>query len=171
MADFKAAIGYILQNEGGYVNDPDDLGGETYRGISRKNFPNWDGWATIDSNKPLTKGELISNLDSTVNQFYKRSFWDAILADGIDSQPVAAYLFDFKVNAGYNAVKCVQRILGITVDGIFGNGTLNALNEYQGDMLAELHNARLAYYEGLNNPRFIDGWNNRANELYEVLSA
>ena len=35
MADFKKAIDKILVNEGGYVNDPTDKGGETKFGISK----------------------------------------------------------------------------------------------------------------------------------------
>ena len=36
MADFRLAYKKIEAAEGGYVNDPDDKGGETYKGISRK---------------------------------------------------------------------------------------------------------------------------------------
>jgi lysozyme family protein len=41
----KKIIEFTLRNEGYYVNDKDDSGGETYRGISRVNFPKWAGWA------------------------------------------------------------------------------------------------------------------------------
>lgn len=37
MANYKA-ISKVLKHEGGYVNDPDDKNGETYKGISRKNW-------------------------------------------------------------------------------------------------------------------------------------
>ena len=36
MANYDQAFQLILQNEGGYVNDPDDPGSETYKGIARK---------------------------------------------------------------------------------------------------------------------------------------
>jgi len=35
MAKFNLAFSKMLFHEGGYVNDPDDLGGETYKGIAR----------------------------------------------------------------------------------------------------------------------------------------
>lgn len=35
MAKFEHALQLLLQHEGGYVNDPDDQGGETYKGIAR----------------------------------------------------------------------------------------------------------------------------------------
>ncbi|MCL2029533.1 MAG: hypothetical protein FWG97_03875 [Deltaproteobacteria bacterium] len=37
--------------EGGYVDDPLDAGGETFRGISRKNHPKWPGWPLISQAK------------------------------------------------------------------------------------------------------------------------
>ena len=52
-------INMILREESGYANVSGDLGGETYRGITRKNFPKWDGWKIVDENKPLKKGEII----------------------------------------------------------------------------------------------------------------
>jgi lysozyme family protein len=176
MADFLTANKYILENEGGYANVPGDSGGETYAGISRKNFPNWSGWGTIDDNKPLKNGQLIQdpNLASAVNMFYKKQFWDGLLGDGIDSQAVATYLYDFYVNAMHNAVKCLQRIVGVTDDGAFGNGTLNAVNAYQGDLLAELHKARCDYYTRIatnGSAKFLQGWLNRANKMYDILSA
>ena len=173
MAEFLSANKYILENEGGYANLKGDTGGETYRGISRNNFPNWAGWAIVDASKPLTSNQLIDSveLDSLVNQFYKANFWDRVHGDGVDSQAIATYLYDFYVNAGANAVKCVQRIVGVTVDGGFGNGTLAAVNDHNGDLLKELHDSRCEYYTSLNKPQFIKGWLNRANTMYEKLSA
>ncbi len=51
MAKFIDAYKKVLNNEGIYSNDPDDAGGETYKGISRKANPNWDGWISIDAIK------------------------------------------------------------------------------------------------------------------------
>ena len=51
MAYFGDAFKKLSIKEGGYVNDKDDAGGETYRGISRKYNPTWQGWTMIDSYK------------------------------------------------------------------------------------------------------------------------
>lgn len=48
MADFKTAYDITSGLEGGYVNDTNDLGQETYKGISRRFWPHWDGWQHID---------------------------------------------------------------------------------------------------------------------------
>lgn len=51
MANFDKEFEKVVFVEGGYVNDPDDAGGETYLGISRKNNPKWSGWISIDQLK------------------------------------------------------------------------------------------------------------------------
>lgn len=175
MAEFLSAQPYVIKNEGGYCEVQGDKGGETYCGIARNFFPNWAGWAILEGHKPLSYNEVVDDeeLNSLVNQFYKKQFWDGILGDGIDSQAVATYLYDFYVNAMHNAVKCVQRIVGVTVDGGFGNGTLSAVNGYNGDLLADLHTARVQYYIDIaqgSNEKFKAGWLNRANNLYDKLS-
>ena len=52
-------IDMVLKHEGGYANVSGDLGGETYRGISRKNFPSWNGWEIVDEKKPLKYNQIL----------------------------------------------------------------------------------------------------------------
>ena len=109
-----------------------------------------------------------------VNQFYKKQFWDTILGDHIDSQAIATYLYDFYVNAMHNAIKCTQHIVGVTADGSFGAGTLAAVNAFSGNLLTELHKARCDYYTAIaqnGSAKFLSGWLNRANDLYDKLTA
>ncbi|MDP3643078.1 MAG: glycosyl hydrolase 108 family protein [Bacteroidota bacterium] len=85
MADFKKAFLLILANEGGYVNDAADPGGETYKGVSRKMHPTWLGWHIIDliKEKPgfpdsLQSADAIEikkQLDYEVSSFYYTHFW------------------------------------------------------------------------------------------------
>lgn len=135
MADYKTAIKRILQHEGGYVNDPTDSGGETYKGISRKNWPKWTGWAFVDQAK--TKGwplgnekfdndvkshilSKISGLNDSVIAFYKREFWDKIGGDMIASQTIANNLVDAAVNEGIRpAVKRAEKIVLMAESGVF----------------------------------------------------
>lgn len=174
MADFLKAQPYILKWEGGYVNDQHDAGGETYRGISRNNYPRFAGWEIVDAHKPLNRGEFINShiLDGMVNEFYKQQQWDNLKGDHIDNQGVATYAYDFYVNAGRNAVKVLQRVLDVDDDGIVGPGTLEAINEADDMLLMRYHNARIDYYKSIahgNNVHFLDGWLNRANGMYSQL--
>ena len=58
MADFTKAVNPLLQSEGGYVDDPDDKGGETICGISRVHHPDWRGWVQIDGIKEARNVDL-----------------------------------------------------------------------------------------------------------------
>jgi len=146
MADFNVAYLITMGNEGPYDNDPADIGGETYWGISRNYHPSWQGWRIIDIQK--TKPNFPANLkdtivlDGMVRTFYKDTFWDIFLGDKITNQDLANELFDTGVNMGISrAVTFLQQGLNvlnrnqalypdIVVDGKFGNNTLNAINKY-----------------------------------------
>lgn len=110
MANFEKAFNRVIKAEGGYVNDPNDKGGETYLGISRRSHPNSSIWEHIDkikkdnpnsSNSKLTK--LIKKNDyvhAVIKDIYYTKYWDKLRCDEIKSQKLAEQLFDMAVNAG-----------------------------------------------------------------------
>jgi len=105
------------------VNDHSDSGGETYKGISRKNWPKWTGWAFVDNamNKPNFPKALYSNtqLNDSVVSFYKLNFWDKVGGDMIASQTIANLLVDSAVNEGVRAaIKRAQKIVLIAETGV-----------------------------------------------------
>lgn len=104
MADFKIAFGITNKNEGGYVNDPADHGGETYCGISRVNFPHWSGWGIIDNCKTMNHfPEILKASDllpKLIEDFYKTNFWNPINGDNIPNQDLANQVYDASVNMG-----------------------------------------------------------------------
>jgi len=175
MADFKLFWPILSRNEGYYANDPADSGGETWRGISRYNFPAWSGWAIIDSYK--TGGKFASAkaanvalkpvvaLEEKVIAFYKSSQWDTIRADEIQNQSIANFLADWGVNAGMSVpAKHVQRLLGLTVDGKIGPATLAAINGTSGaDLFRKLQADREQFYHDVvaahpDNKKFLKTW-------------
>lgn len=110
MASFDEAIGTVLENEGGYNDDPLDPGGRTKYGISQRSYPNVD----------------IKNLTmQQAEDIYRRDFW---LFSGLTSQPVATKLFDAYVNERHNAIRWAQEIIGTEVDGIYGAETEHYIN-------------------------------------------
>lgn len=136
MANFIIALRKVLKNEGGYANDPDDAGGETYKGISRKNYPTWSGWTSIDQIKKChprgfkTILEGTKELQDKVKEFYKRNFWDKLYLDDCANQELANQCFDMAINAGVKAgVKILQKTLGIPADGKLGSVTIAAIKK------------------------------------------
>ena len=146
MSNFDEAYDITLDHEGGYTNDPVDVGGETYKGVARKYYPNWIGWVIIDAAKtePGFPNNLRGNdnLDALIRQFYRENYWNLFCGDEIPNQKVANEMFDTGVNMGVGrAVKYLQKGLNvlnrnqknyadIVEDGGFGPNTIAALNKY-----------------------------------------
>lgn len=135
MATFEIAYKKTLAHEGGYVNDPDDSGGETYKGVARAMHKDWTGWAIIDAakNDSTFPKNLDNNekLNEAIQDFYEKKFWNLIKATDIQSQLVADSIFDFGVNAGVKtSAKLAQKVVGVTQDGHIGAISLKALNAF-----------------------------------------
>ena len=60
MSAFDYALDFVLREEGGYTNNPNDPGGETNYGICKRNYPNLDI-------KGLTRAQAIA--------IYRRDYW------------------------------------------------------------------------------------------------
>jgi len=87
--NFDVAMAFILKWEGGYVNDPDDPGGETKYGISKKAYPNEDiKGLTLERAKAL----------------YKRDYWDKLDLEKYP-QDKAVVLMNVAVNMGVGRAK------------------------------------------------------------------
>lgn len=110
--DFDSSFAALINSEGGYTNDPDDPGGETKFGISKRSYPDID----------------IANLAlDDAKAIYLRDFWNACGCDALPS-PVNFNVFDFAVNSGVGgAAKVLQETLGVTADGHIGPGTRAAI--------------------------------------------
>jgi lysozyme family protein len=151
MADFNIAFEITCGpggHEGGYVNNPNDPGKETYRGISRKNWPEWQGWEMVDAIKAKNPDHFkvaLTNfkpLNDLVCEFYKENFWNKNNLSKISWQPIANEIFDFGVNAGdVKAAMFLQQALNYTnenqklypdmvVDGIIGPNTIATTNNH-----------------------------------------
>jgi lysozyme family protein len=146
MANFLDAYKVVMGNEGGYANDSQDSGGETWKGISRNNFPDWRGWKIVDRYKGKWNfSTLLSqdmDLEAAVQEFYKAAFWDALSLDYVKDYRLALELFDTAVNCGVktsgrfaqialNVLNNNQKLyLDIEEDGIIGPQTLRLINNH-----------------------------------------
>ena len=119
MADFNIAFKRTIFKEGGYVNDKDDAGGETYMGISRIVYPDLDMWKIIDRVKkycvdtPDINKELKSNDELTeyIKKFYETNYWRPFNLYNQQNQRLANQIFDTAVNMGIaKTKKLIQRV-------------------------------------------------------------
>jgi len=177
MSNFDSAIKVVLLHEGGWVDDPNDLGGETNFGVSIR-FIKAEGLtpkdlgldvATFEPNclKKLTKEKA--------SDIFKRFFWDRYGFAAIIDPTVATKCFDMSVNMGGTAsAKCAQRAVNLlipnklTVDGGWGKLTFGAINGLDPKQFIKAYSGTLAdYYEAIivarpKNAVFRKNWMRRA---------
>ena len=191
MAQFIYAFQKTGVNEGsGWSKRVTDLGGETFRGISRVYNPQWAGWAVLDKTKDLNgvpTGWNTSEMSSLVEKFYKDEVWDKLHGDIFVSQKLAERVVDIAVNMGEDdAGRFLQRSVNafapaslnwtdLLVDGDIGLKTVGALNILlKTDMRAEAYimEALVAQQKthfvhraagNFRDRANIRGWFNRAN--------
>ncbi len=111
---FLACLDFTLKYEGGYVDHPADPGGATNLGVTRATLAKW-------RRRPVTKADVRALSRDEAAQIYRRHYWEPSggphLPAGID-----ALVFDWAVHSGpTRAVRALQKVLGIKVDGVAGH--------------------------------------------------
>ncbi len=152
MITFDDAFTRLLGNEGGYVNDPRDPGGETNWGISKRSYP------TVD----------IKNLTRTqAEDIYMHDFWEPLG----DAPPAVKFqVFDFAVNSGIaTAIRKLQAAIGVADDGHWGPVSAAKLIAMdQNDVLLRFLAQRLRFWTKCTAwPTMGAGWVNRAAKQLE----
>lgn len=121
----------IVRREGGYVNDPDDPGGATNFGVTIGTMRRLGLDLTGDGVISTADVKKLTRIDAErifLDHYFKRP--------GIARLPsaVQASVFDMYVNAGSNAVRILQRLLGafgqeVSVDGSIGPITASTAHQ------------------------------------------
>lgn len=168
MTKFDFCIAYVLKNEGGYSDHPNDRGGCTNHGITL---------ATARRARDLginTCEDLKAMTTQAAKQIYYRFYWKF---GEINDWRVAAKMFDIFVNLRpVSANKIFQRAANVcgapvAVDGFFGPKTVIAINScnpvhYLEELIDQLHTH---YTKIVNNDPtqavFLLGWLRRADRL------
>lgn len=166
MADFRAALPQVIDREGGYVlvDDPDDPGGRTFAGISRRWHPGWEGWALVGR-------AVTDDLILAVRRFYLTEFWGPTGCAEIEDQEIAEMVFCEAVLSGpRTALALAQQAAGAPCDGLWGPATREALNGAERGRFAALFSLmRIRRYARLadRHPakrKYFRGWVNRVLE-------
>lgn len=156
--DFETAFARLLGHEGGYVADSRDPGGETKFGISKRAYPHLDI-------KSLTLAEA--------KAIYRRDYWDRAQCDRLPGG-VAFEVFDAAVNSGPGqAVRWLQRAVGVADDGHVGPLTLAAVARMDPEALQARYNGlRLDFMTRLSGwDAFGRGWARRIAANLQVVGA
>lgn len=154
--NFDDAFTLLIGNEGGYVNNPADPGGETMWGVTARVARKW-GYKGAMKDLPL----------SSAKQIAKTEYWDPYQCDQLPPE-IAFQVFDTAYNGGH-AAQWLQKAVGVDPDGSIGAKTIAAVRATEQHVVIMRFDAyRLQYLAGLRNPTFASGWMNRiAKNLLE----
>lgn len=163
--NFSVSLAEMLEHEGGWVNHPDDPGGATFRGVTKKAWEAYVG-------RKVSDDELKRLTFPQIAEFYKKKYWDAArcdeLPDGVDF-----LVFDIAVNSGpYRAAIILQTAINelsraaIVKDGKIGQKTALAASKVDPfRMIDRIAFRRLTFYSSLRTYEvFKNGWRRRAVE-------
>jgi lysozyme family protein len=148
---FRTFVGLVLSWEGAPTDDPHDLGGPTVHGIARASHP--------DIPWPPSLAQALA--------LYRDEYYAPIRAGELPA-PLAIVAFDAAVVHGLGwATRALQRVLGVTADGVIGPKTLAAAYRSGPAAVDALCADRLSEFERsvqehLANARYAEGWRLRA---------
>ena len=154
--EFEVCMPVIFRHEGGYINDPSDLGGETNYGICKRYFPDEDI-------KNLTR--------ERAKELYYQYYFEPMHLIGIFDPLKILHIFDFGVNAGKRvAIRTAQNIVNVNADGICGPLTRSAINNAP-HFVEDYKFMRKEYYRKIcvrrpKNLKFLKGWINRVESTH-----
>tara|TARA_R110002094_G_scaffold21645_4_gene33685 strand:+ start:645 stop:1262 length:618 start_codon:yes stop_codon:yes gene_type:complete len=149
----------IVAREGGFVDDPDDPGGATNFGVTIHTLRRLgldltgDGQIDVRDVRKLSRAQAV---DIFIEHYFDRP------RIGELPDPLQPSVFDMYVNAGGNAIKLLQRLVGdmgfpVTVDGVLGPQSIaacrSALQAAPDHMVDAYGIARRNYYFRLADRR------------------
>lgn len=152
--------------------------GYTLGGVYQKSNPLTVEWDFVNKlvnlcNQDIERASVMlfhdTNIKNTVDEIFIFNYWDRMKLDYIENDKVALEMFLFGVLAGTkNSVKIAQKIVGVQQDGIIGNITIGAINNYNEETFDKrFDELEVEYFEKIidNNPKlaiYLNGWKNRA---------
>lgn len=145
---FDKALYFVLKWEGGYVNNPNDKGGATNKGITQATYNNW-----LRSQNKTTK-DVRNITDSEVKKIYYNNYW---LKAGCDkmTEKFAIICFDTAVNMGVSRVNEFLKAAEYKSPEKFLIARINKYTQF-----AKVGNQKV----------FLLGWLNRVMDLYQFIN-
>ncbi|WP_082721915.1 glycoside hydrolase family 108 protein [Burkholderia sp. RF2-non_BP3] len=173
---FEKVSKIVLANEGGYVNDPDDSGGATNKGIA---WATWQAYAKEDIGVEPTLENLIALTDDQAKTIYLKRYWEPRGFCGIPNEKTALNIYDWTITSG-RAIKKIQEMLTseysieIAQNNKMSKDFVHKINsiEDQSELVKKIGVIRKQYYTSLaydkegkpnKNYKFLDGWIKRVD--------
>ena len=168
MANINILAPFIKKWEGGFVNDHADRGGATNKGVT---IATYEAYCKKKGLPRPSVADLKKLSDAHWRDIIKTMYWDRWQADKIHSQKIANILVDWVWCSGLHGILIPQRLLGVNIDGVVGEKTLEALNAQNPDKFFQtVFDARKRFLNDITisrptNKRFLKGWLNRLEDI------
>lgn len=154
--DFNTAFHKLLGHEGGYSNHPNDPGGETMWGVTKR-VARANGYEGEMKNMPVDFAKMV----------YRKLYWDDVRADELPD--VLRYpVFDAAVNSGVKqSIRWLQQAINAEVDGIIGPQTVSFASKVDPEIaVRKMLGIRLQFMADLSTwSSFGRGWARRIASL------
>jgi lysozyme family protein len=180
-ADFERYFPHLIRLEGIlFTVTQYDLGGATKYGVTLKRYKEYCLARRIqvvlcDKNfdNKVDERDLQLTVLQDFKPVYRECYWDAVRASSINNQAIAELFVDLIVNSGVGKdnrhIKALQRIVGVTPDGIIGGNTIRAINKSPPKVTyRRLYKYRQDFYYKIGvgtQKKFLKGWLNRIFKL------
>ena len=171
----------ILRHEGGYVNNPNDSGGATNKGIA---WNTWKAYAKEDLGIEPTLENLKKLTDEQAEVIYRKRYWQPKGFCKIKNDRIGLMIYDWSITSG-GAIKKIQQLLvdefkqNIIVNGKMDEKLALIINSISDEnrLLTRITEIRRQYYTSLaikkdgthtKNYVFLKGWLNRVDDCLKV---
>lgn len=155
------ALEYLLEEEGGWSNNPADTGGATMYGVTQSTYNAWR------KKKGRPQQSVAKMTKAEGRELYESEYWLAASCDKLP-WPISYLCFDAAVNSGTTRGKqWVQTGLGVKADGAIGNQSIAAAKAAveggRADKLLAIVDARATFLARLvqskpSQAAFLLGW-------------
>ena len=184
MANHNNIVPFFYKWEGGKSSDVKDSA-SSYNcgvdGIHTNKGVTYNAWVGVFGKDEVERFLEMNHEDWGL--IFKSKYWDAVKGDKIEFQSIADCLVSWAWGSGaVTAVKQMQRVLGVSKDGIIGKNTLAAINEAdEKELFAKCVEARKNFFHYIatprnanrqstrqrytNNQRFLRGWIRRLDSF------
>lgn len=167
----------ILVHEGGFVDNPNDRGGATNKGVT---IGTWKDYAEKIFNITPSVDSLKAMTDEQAYKIFVEGYWKKSLANKIKNCPIAFQFVDFYYNAPQGSAVVLQRTINelggnVVEDWYMGSSSLNAINDLidagkEKEIYLTFRKLRIAYYNHradtvAGQSVFRNGWVARAESF------
>jgi len=181
MNNHMEIVPFFYKWEGGLSRDTNDSASSNpcptpYKGVSgyhTNKGVTYSAWAGTFGR--ANDARFFEMNDEDWGLIFKGKYWNAVKGDLIPYQSIANVLVCWAWGSGpVTAIRQMQRVLGVTVDGQLGNQTLRAIKlSDEVELFDKCIKARESFFRYIcttnpKNQKFLKGWLNRLKAFNET---